>query len=77
MYEVKDKASKAKVLAPPAFPKEGRLPGTLRAVGKNYGQQTRESDLFKQSRDENGRLQHGNSCQEVHIGLFDGANSNN
>ena len=34
MYEVKDKANKAKVLAPPAFPKEGRLPGTLKAVAE-------------------------------------------
>jgi hypothetical protein len=77
MYEVKDKANKAKVLAPPAFPKEGRLPGTLRAVGENYGLQTRESDQYKQKKDENGRSQHGKCCQAIHVSLFfDGTNNN-
>jgi hypothetical protein len=77
MYEVKDKANKAKVLAPPAFPKEGRLPGTLRAVGENYGLQTRESDQYKQKKDENGLSQHGKCCQAIHINpFFDGTNNN-
>lgn len=77
MYEVKGKANKAKVLAPPAFPKEGRLPGTLQAVDENYGKQTLEADLYKQQRDENGRLQHGKCCQALHISLFfDGTNNN-
>ena len=42
MYEVKGKANKAKVLAPPAFPKEGRFPGTLKAVAE-----TKESKPVK------------------------------
>ncbi|MNR26766.1 hypothetical protein D3C85_1440020 [compost metagenome] len=68
---------KAKVLAPPAFPKEGRLPGTLQAVGRNYGRQTRETDLYKQSRNEQGRRRHGECCQAVHISLFfDGTHNN-
>ncbi|MNG05336.1 hypothetical protein D3C84_885220 [compost metagenome] len=67
----------AKVWGPPDFPKEGRLPGTLRAVGENYGKQTREADLYKQARDEQGRRQHGKCCQAVHISLFfDGTHNN-
>ncbi|MBZ9667140.1 DUF2235 domain-containing protein [Pseudomonas sp. LMG 31766] len=77
MYEVADKESKAKVLAPPAFPKEGRLPGTLRAVGENYALQTRESNRYKRAKDKNGRSQHGKCCQAIHISLFfDGTNNN-
>ncbi|BAN45900.1 DUF2235 domain-containing protein [Metapseudomonas resinovorans] len=69
--------NKAKVLAPPVFPQEGRLPGTSRAVGENYARQTREANLYKQARDENGRRQHGKCCQAVHISLFfDGTNNN-
>ncbi|MCO7567649.1 DUF2235 domain-containing protein, partial [Pseudomonas guariconensis] len=75
MYEVN--MALAKVMAPPAFPKEGRLPGTERAVGQNYGLQMREANRFKQSRDENGRSQHAKCCQAVHISLFfDGTNNN-
>ncbi|MNR29873.1 hypothetical protein D3C85_1472890 [compost metagenome] len=70
MYEVADQENKAKVLAPPAFPLAGRLPGTVDAVGKNYAQQTREANLFKQTRDEHGRRQHDKCCQAVHISLF-------
>src|SRR5690606_38544165 len=74
MYEVN--MALAKVMAPPAFPKEGRLPGTERAVGQNYGLQMREANRFKQSRDENGRSQHAKCCQAVHISLFfDGTNN--
>jgi len=77
MYEVADKESKAKVLVPPAFPKEGRLPGTPRVVGENYSLQTRESDRYKRAKDKNGRSQHGKCCQAVHISLFfDGTNNN-
>ncbi|BAN45898.1 hypothetical protein [Metapseudomonas resinovorans] len=69
--------NKAKVQAPPAFPQEGRLPGTSRAVGENYARQIREANLYKQARDESGRRQHGKCCQAVHISLFFYGTNNN
>lgn len=62
-------AQGAKVLAPPVFPVGGRLPGDSQAVLKNYYQQTREEDRYKQSRDEQGRRRWSACCHTLYISL--------